>query len=295
LICITAALLAVALIVLAVFGIAGAIKNRGAEEEETEETGDQIPKDYVTTEFSKDQSANGPLLMLDASHPYTGTATTVQPAGNLRVKTEDGSDIYKGAYGDINITQETLDAFNAMMLAFHNEQKSNSEYRVGSVWLPSLLSGLNEEISVATKEALKSGYLLILENQYDEADPSIYDAENKTGKGVYQWIYQNAAKYGFIQVGDSAAEGNIFRYVGVVHATYMTDKNLSFADYITKLHTTTGIGKTLKVTAEGVKYEIFYIAPGETHIKPESYDFTVSGDNMGGYIVTVNKTAKTDK
>ena len=39
--------------------------------------------------------------------------------------------LYKGDYQDVNITQETLDAFHAMVKAFHEAQKSDVSYKVG--------------------------------------------------------------------------------------------------------------------------------------------------------------------
>ncbi|MBO5938662.1 MAG: hypothetical protein J6Q82_04095 [Clostridia bacterium] len=297
LICATAALLVVALIGLAIFGIAGAIKNKN-QEEESEETGDKIPTGYVTTTFDEGTSSNGLLLLIDESHPYVGSAATVQPNSSLRVKTEGGEEIYKGAYGDINLTQETLDAFNQMMLAFHTANKDQEGYRLGSIWLASHLNGLNAEMTPATKELLKTGCALIIENQYDEAAPSIYDVEAKTGKGVYKWIYDNAAKYGFVKVADSAAEGNVFRYVGVVHAKAMEDRKVaSFAEYLTYLQTKTNLRSQLSVSVTGAdgkatKYSVYYLASDVEHYVPEdgTFEYTVSGDNMGGYIVTVNKT-----
>ncbi len=304
LICITAALLVVALIVLAIFGIAGAIKNKNLEDEEGEETGEKVPNGYVSTTFEEGVSSNGLLLLIDESHPYVGSFTSVQPNSSLRVKTENGEEIYKGAYGDINLTQETLDAFNQMMLAYHTANKDQEGYRLGSIWLASLINGLNAEMTPATKELLKSGNAVIIEDQYDEAAPSIYDTETKTGKGIYKWIYDNAAKYGFVKVADSAAEGNVFRYVGVVHAKAMEDRKVaSFAEYLTYLQTKTNLRSQMTVSVTGTdgkatKYSVYYLAPDAEHYVPEdgTFEYTISGDNMGGYIVTVNKTpaAKTN-
>ncbi len=300
LISITAALLVVALLVLAGVGIVKAIKNRGVEEEVVEDPANKIPNGYVTTTFTSEQMVNGTLLKLGPSQAnnYKGVTPTVRPSDTNRTKTADGQHIYKGEHEQINLIQETFTALDTMMVAFHNANVGSSNYTMGAIWLPSLTKNLHPEMSDTTKEILKSGYAVIFEDQYAES-PSIYDAEAKTGKGVYQWIYDNAAKYGFIQVADTEAEGNVFRYVGVPHATYMTTKKLTFDEYLTKLDSTQA-GKTISVSVTGIdgkvtKYEMYYVAPTTPHLVPEKGHYTVSGDNAGGYIVTVNKTAQNEK
>lgn len=311
LVCITAAILVIALLVLAVFGIVGAIKNRNAEEE-SEETGDKIPKGYVTTEFSKEQSVNGTMLKITASkaYAYAGTAPTVKPEPSVR-EAAGVEGLYYAAYGDISLQQETMDAFHAMVKAFDATKQGSSDYTAGCLYLDSNLApstatlsdGTEEDNKPATKAIIKSGTIVILSATPTPKDTdnaaSIYDAENKTGKGVYKWIYDNAAKYGFIVVADTAEQGNVFRYVGVAHASYMKRENLSFDDYLAKLMKTQA-GKGLSVSVTGTdgkatKYEMYYVAPTEQHLVPEKFSYTVSGDNAGGYIVTVNKTAQTDK
>lgn len=292
LISITAALLVVALLVLAVFGIVGAIKNRG-EEEVVEETGDKIPKGYTTTTFGPDQTYNGPLLLLDASHPYRGNALKVfSESGSVyRATSPEGESLYSvNGMKDIGFTEETINAFNQMMVAFY-QAKSTEGYVAGTLWIQNPASmSLND----STKAMLSAGYGIILTDGRDTA-ATIYDAETKKGKGVYAWLYENAAQYGFIQASTAEGEENIFRYVGLVHAKYMVDKNLSVADYLAKLSKETGPGDTLKYKVDGVSYEIYYIAPTFPHLIPEKGHHTVSGDNAGGYIITVNKTAQSEQ
>ena len=305
LVSITAALLVVALLVLAVFGIVGAIKNRG-EEEETEEEGNKIPKGYVTTEFSKDQDINGTLLKITASkaNSYKGKAPTVQPSPTVR-KAAGLETSYYADYSDIKLQQETMDAFHAMVKAFYAANGDTLNASVNKLYLDSNIAPKSAKPSNDTKAVMNSGTILILSEQpcgngatYDE-EVSIYDAENKTGKGVYKWIYDNAARYGFIPVSDTKEEGNIFRYVGAAHATYMTKNKLTFDAYLEKLDSTQA-GKTLSISVTGedgkaIRYEMYYIAPTTEHLVPEKYEYTVSGDNAGGYIVTVNKTVQKDK
>jgi len=281
LISITAALLVVALLVLAGVGIVKAIKNRGVEEEAPQDT-NQIPNGYVTTTFPADYMANGTLLLIDASHPYRGNAACVSNVLTVTRPVDSNNESVYSWFSDLlnnNVTEETLTKFNEMMAAFYAETQNTRLYLTKAQY------GTFLTLKYIPEGGTRDNLL------------SIYDSEGKAPVAAYEWLYENAAKYGFIQASTAEGEENIFRYVGVVHATYMETKNLSFADYIAKLHKETGAGKTLKYTctADGIKYEIYYIAPTDPHLVPEKGHYTVSGDNGGGYIVTVNKTAQSAK
>lgn len=114
------------------------------------------------------------------------------------------------------------------------------------------------------------------------------------------------AKYGFIQrypAGKTAETGvsgytELFRYIGVPHAMYITNQNLSLEGYLSSLRNEhTYSGKHLLLDANGnavtkdAAYEIYYVPmSGEstTVQVPKNYHYTISGDNSGGYVVTVD-------
>ena len=117
----------------------------------------------------------------------------------------------------------------------------------------------------------------------------------------YNWIYENCAKYGIIcryPDGKSAATGidgyeHCFRYVGVPHATYITNNNLCLEEYVDLLKTNYAGDAHLSINAaDGNTYEVYYIPAGAGELTtvsvPQNYEYTVSGDNIGGFIVTVN-------
>ena len=293
-IAVTAALLAVALIVLMVASIVTAVKNNRVADDESEGDGEGgIPSGYTTTTLADGQASNGALLLIDAAHPYVGTETLVQPAPGVRPVDENNQMLYKGDYQDVNITQETLDAFHAMVQDFHEAQKADESYKVGGFWLQSLLRP-GVELSADTAAVVGSGYALIFFDQY--LDRSIYDSEAKTGVGVYKWIYENAHKYGFIRVSNAEGEENIFRYVGVAHATYIVNNKTTFAAYLETLKTKTSVSKSISIPVTDAKnqkvtYRVYYLASDAEITVPEKYSYTVSGDNMGGYIVTVDQSS----
>jgi D-alanyl-D-alanine carboxypeptidase len=111
---------------------------------------------------------------------------------------------------------------------------------------------------------------------------------------AFAWIYENAHKYGFIERYPEAKSthtgvsnfDNAFRYVGVAHATYMKTNGICLEEYVALLQSSNGA----PLTAGG--YSVTYAkigADGKTEVSLPSASATVSGDNMGGIIITSKK------
>lgn len=125
-------------------------------------------------------------------------------------------------------------------------------------------------------------------------------------EGKYDWLYENAHKYGFVVrypndkmdiTGISIDMEEVFRYVGVAHATYMKANNLCLEEYLELLRTTYSYENPLAIKgADGKSYQVYYAEEneGSTIMVPTRYGYEISGDNMNGYIVTVNKAAKSN-
>lgn len=114
-----------------------------------------------------------------------------------------------------------------------------------------------------------------------------------------KWLADNCAAYGFILrygEGKSDITGKEtdlyhFRYVGIPHSTYMKANNLCLEEYIDLLKTQT-YDRPLKVTAGGASYEVYYVKSTgavTTANVQNGADYTVSGNNVDGFIITVKK------
>lgn len=130
---------------------------------------------------------------------------------------------------------------------------------------------------------------------YDNGLSGDYD-----GSGVYNWINENCYKYGFIVRYDETKKDITgishepwhFRYVGKVHAQIIKELDLCLEEYIEFLKgyqygTNPGQG----IIEETQNYSIYYVASEGrlTHIPtPISKDYSISGNNQDGFIVTVD-------
>ena len=124
------------------------------------------------------------------------------------------------------------------------------------------------------------------------------DSQENTAE--QKWLMENSWKYGYIlryPAEKSAVTGISydpyhFRYVEIPHAYYITANGLCFEEYLEQLRNTTSPeGEHLTVTVDGgATYEVYYVkSAGNTTDVPVPADlpYTVSGDNMNGFIVTV--------
>lgn len=290
LICATAVLLCIALIVLMIASIAIAVKNRASADEEDPSDSNGIPTGYTTTTPDASQLSVGNLLLLDATHPYTGEAPSVIAMSNNRPKDDTlAEDPYLyWMYDTVNfsLTREALDAFAAMVTDFYAATKDNNLY-VAAAYVTGGTSAIHQ-----------SGNAVTL-HYYTEAPAhaSIFDAENQKPVETYKWIYNNAAKYGFVLASEDETQQDVFRYVGVAHASAMEALSAdSFPAYLEALKTRCNKPTAARtVTTDTGRYKIYYqAAAADTPVYvPETNTYTISGNNVDGYIIT--ETVSTQK
>ncbi len=138
---------------------------------------------------------------------------------------------------------------------------------------------------------------------FDFSEVINYDYQ---GTGDFEWLNNNCYKYGFIirypedkeDITEFRYEPWHFRYVGVPHATYMTENNLCLEEYTDLLRMNYPYeGEHLEFTAEGADYEVFFFASDDssdvTNVPvPTGYKYDISGNNVDGFVVTVHKSEK---
>ena len=123
-----------------------------------------------------------------------------------------------------------------------------------------------------------------------------------------EWMNANCADYGFIVRYDGSKyeltgildEPWHYRYVGVAHATYIMESGLCMEEYLSMLRKSHTYGEKdpLAITAGETEYLVYYV-PASTEtttdipVPPATLGtYTISGDNMNGFIVTIEKAAE---
>ena len=139
---------------------------------------------------------------------------------------------------------------------------------------------------------------------FDFSESETYDYE---GQGDFKWINDNCYKYGFIvrytkekeKITKIRPEPWHFRYVGLPHAYYMTKNDLCLEEYISMISEKYGYdGEHLEFADEnGKNYEVYFYpsddGADETMVPvPTTHKYTISGNNVDGFIVTVYKDEK---
>ena len=231
--------------------------------------------DYTVTE--KDLQT-GNLVVADEDHDYdyTFSADELEVIGTYRnsnlVNDEEGKAIgkyYMNSQSQMKLTKEAMAAAHNMLVEAEK-----------SVQKDDLLIAFTYGYNEADNEEYNTALLIYLTN---------YES-GKLDKSYSKWFDENAAKYGFIE---SFEDG--YRYVGVAHAKSISgSKDIgSVADYVKYLKENTNVNKTVEIEVDGTTYKTYYVAcaAGESIKVPADKDYTISGTNEGGVIVTV--TAKT--
>lgn len=107
------------------------------------------------------------------------------------------------------------------------------------------------------------------------------------------WLEKNAAQYGFIlryppnksHITGIQHEPWHFRYVGLPHSDIMAKNNWTLEEYLAHLQQE----KSIQVRFKGQKYDVLYYNLNDslTIPIPTTHSYKLSGDNMGGLIVTI--------
>lgn len=275
-------------------------KGKTTEPKTTESTTEETTAFYgeETTLLTLSNIAQGELVLVNKH--YSFNPDTIKNLSTVRTSKTSS---YQAKDYTIKNTFGTISALNKMFDAFFGEKGEKSAQ------VTSGFRTIADQQAIADKNPQEVD-VFIARAGYSEhhtglaVDLNVY----KDGKtydlwyfSEYEWIYENAHKYGFIlrytpeKVGLTGYESEPwhFRYVGVPHATYMYENNLCLEEYI-ELVKDYSHSNPLTINAEGVQYIVYYVAEGTgegTQVPVyKNTSYTVSGNNVDGYIVTA--TAK---
>ena len=203
------------------------------------------------------------------------------------------SKVFKLRDLELQISFDVLPSLNSMMQALNSYTGSNAltityGFRSESDQADRYSSGKDGDMAGGSD--LNTG-LSFMCTVYPAEEGSLTD-------GKFAWLSENCSKYGFILRYPNGRKSltlhdgsdSLFRYVGRPHAFLMKLNNQCLEEYIDFCKRFT-YDNPFSVNSDGKRYYIYYVTAnksGDTEIKiPENCDYTVSGDNSEGFVITV--------
>lgn len=264
-------------------------KTTSAEDEDTTSV-PLTPQNAVSMTLMEDDMRKGPLAVVNESTQYHF------PSGDVSLVSvyEKRNASYSVSSMDVQLDETVVNQLNLLLSEFstlygnddiqvtsgyRSKQDQQTRYSNGSSIFPGGYSdyhtGRSLDLCIYPDSGMSSYYV-----------PS----------GDYTWITEHAADYGFVvRYPDGKVDytgvnprAYTFHYVGLPHSAYMYKNDMCLEEYVAKLKEYPST-EPLNVDTGSAVWTVFYVelSPmGGTVINiPSCQEYTISGDNMGGFIV----------
>lgn len=240
---------------------------------------------YSEISFPASQVLSGLLAVIN-----TDVSSADSSASGMVKLIDVKNDFYTINYEDMLIGEDAAEALNSMMSDYYTATGLSDFVIYGTT---STYTGDGSYCPKYFPES-KTGNTVDLAIRGYDGSLLVYD-----GLDTEAWVIENCSKYGFIvryAQGKEAITGQNscvwhLRYVGEVHAAIMAEKGLCLEEYV-DLIKTYSYEMPLSYSLGGVQYQIYYAASmgDSTPVRvPVSGNYTVSGNNQDGFIVTAIK------
>lgn len=268
-----------------------------------------VPITFQNVMYENSKIGLGPLVVYNAANAQKNDSF----ATSLVSIYENRGASYQLANASLKVMPEVIGSLNEMAAAINTQLDRNdllirSAYRTYDQQLTLYEEAKQRYGANADRYILppdnsdyRTGYALYFQMSLGG---DAYELDYFRAKELKDWLDENASGYGFIvryPDGKSAStnindgvELHHYRFVGRPHSIIMGQLDYCLEEYVEYLRQFTYSGKHLCVSAEEGTYQIYYVPAGtdlaassEIYL-PVNYEYTVSGDNIGGYIVTVN-------
>ena len=291
-------LLILSAFILLVCNVAVGIHNRNHPAEVEEDLPDAPPVELKFVESSLEYSyRDGELVVVNKDYSYLTDGELIVPNDLVELKAEPNAPYLLSNHKKQYLRSVVVEKLEALLTDFHQQT----------------------QVRLSVHDTYRDK-----DEQKNQGSSGVGFSEHHTGLVVwFKDVNQSELaklnsicyQYGFIQrypTYDTATTGvknyeECFRYVGVAHATYIynrnknssDDKKLCWEDYVKELrdnHSYQQEHLTVDTNGDNVAdYEIYYVPISETDGTakipvPVGMSYSVSGDNIGGVIVTVSLT-----
>lgn len=255
---------------------------------------------FESSSLSSAEVKKGDLLLINKTHNIDATLKASIKAASKNTYTATGGSVYykfDRTDDKIKLSDETIKAFGQLAEGLYNDKNVSDLLLCYGILDPN-------------KKTLEYDYSHQLGTV---VDVKLMKDGNKTtiqsNPEIAEWLKTNACKYGFIveyepvidgagnksgHGSDEAIPSTQLRYVGVAHATYIQANNLTFEAYLAKVRTASS-EKPLTFKAGESSYAVYFVeASGENFEAslPTNYNYSISGNNVDGIIVTVELSVK---
>lgn len=260
----------------------------------------QAVPELTLCEADKDTLALGELSLVSNAHPCTF------PDGlDLVSVYESRNNSYSLRSTDIQLCRSVMGPLNQLCQAFRDATGNGDLLVCAGYRSRQEQQELWDNAMAAHGEAYTRQYfsqpgasehhtgLAVDFSLYNTAEQWAYEFD---GSEASDWMLENCWNFGFIQrypsdkvdITGISEETWHFRYVGEPHAALMHQKGLCLEEYIALLQEYPWDGEHLTEAVNGMTYELWY-CPEDSVYVPTRGDYTLSGDNQGGCIVTLRR------
>ena len=276
------------------------------EENSAAELLEKIDSPFTKASVSTADYKRGTLILVNTENTYDFDypGKDIPLEAPVRVTSLIQNRTFKASNNNTLLCETTISALNSMFADFYAETGKNDvminsahrTYEDQQSILKSKIAQLGENQQIAQLPGASehhTGYAF---------DISVYPdggvgARTFTGDGVYSWIYENCARYGFIlrypegktYITGIAPESWHFRYVGFPHSVYIYEKGLTLEEYISLLPAYTEEAPLKINTSDTESYCAYYVPKSDSDTTefnvPKYTDYFISGTNAGGFIV----------
>lgn len=254
-------------------------------------------QNYQYIQKEKMDIYRGDLLLVNEAHPYRFTDSAQELVRVYEYKNSD----YKVKDAYLKLDRSVIEPFNKMLSDFQEKTGCGdvnviSGYRTYAYQQNLLNERQEEEGEAANNWVAKPG---ASEHHTGQAvDLGILNEAGKSftfkGTGTYKWIRKNAWRYGFIvryqeqkkEITGINYEPWHYRYVGLPHAAIIQQKGFCYEEYIDFLRSFPFEKVHLQYEDVTGQYEIYFTQSLSVPV-PNIGEFSISGNNVDGFIVTV--------
>ncbi len=254
--------------------------------------GQTLSPEFTTQSVEYAQINNGDLVLVNSLYSYKFQ----QGDTNIVTVFDNKNSYYAASDNVISLDSEAITQLNALMEGYAVNVVNDHIRVIGGF---RTIEAQNDKYNNG-KSRFQGGY-----SDYHTGrsfDLGIFPDTGSSGhykpEGVYAWLNDNAANYGFVvrfpegkdSVTGEEARAYTFRYVGVPHAVYMKQNNLCLEEYTEQIKAYTQ-ANPLAVTSGTSVYQVYYVAANANNVTevpvPSNLPYTISGNNVDGFVVTV--------